>query len=345
MNMVIVHPGTLGDVLLSLNAMRAIRRSFPTKRCVWVGKSEIGDLLYSLGEIEHAISLDSGFFTDLFLPFEQRRGATNDILKDTSHFIGWFSDPQALLSQSLHTNGLSDVIVRSPHDEELSTQHYEDRFLETLCQWNLAQDDAPSCGLEFPQDVLKEMEAPSSDTHTFSNAQKIMIHPGSGSPHKCTSVAQLVSIATQLHQNGTRRREFMIIEGPADEKNVKGLCVALEAVPHTVIHQQSLSVVSMMLPSVDLFIGHDSGLTHLAAVCGVPSIALFGPTDPMVWAPRGKHVAIIQGNACRCHDWTSVQACTYKPCLNMSTEKIINQAECWLETQSAAVRGFHHIPQ
>ncbi len=42
------------------------------------------------------------------------------------------------------------------------------------------------------------------------------------------------------------------------------------------------------------YIGNDSGITHLAAAVGIPTVALFGPTDPEVWAPRGKSVRILQ---------------------------------------------------
>jgi ADP-heptose:LPS heptosyltransferase len=43
-----------------------------------------------------------------------------------------------------------------------------------------------------------------------------------------------------------------------------------------------------------VFIGHDSGLTHLAAALGRPTLALFGPSDPEIWGPRGEHVAVVR---------------------------------------------------
>ena len=42
-----------------------------------------------------------------------------------------------------------------------------------------------------------------------------------------------------------------------------------------------------------IYIGNDSGITHLAAAAGAPVVALFGPTDPRVWAPRGERVRIV----------------------------------------------------
>ncbi|RMH06065.1 MAG: glycosyltransferase family 9 protein, partial [Nitrospirae bacterium] len=72
-----------------------------------------------------------------------------------------------------------------------------------------------------------------------------------------------------------------------------------------------------------LFLGHDSGLTHLAAVLGVPTIALFGPTDPTRWGPRGKRVTILRGPLCQCSNWEAVQQCFPKPCLNFSVDQVL----------------------
>jgi hypothetical protein len=52
--------------------------------------------------------------------------------------------------------------------------------------------------------------------------------------------------------------------------------------------------LALWLASAHLYIGNDSGITHLAAAVGTPVLALFGPTDPRVWAPRGPHVRVAR---------------------------------------------------
>jgi hypothetical protein len=47
------------------------------------------------------------------------------------------------------------------------------------------------------------------------------------------------------------------------------------------------------LAKARLYVGNDSGITHLAAAAGTPVVAIFGPTDPAVWAPRGNHVRVV----------------------------------------------------
>lgn len=56
------------------------------------------------------------------------------------------------------------------------------------------------------------------------------------------------------------------------------------------------------MASAAVYIGNDSGITHLAAATGVPVVALFGATDARVWAPRGDNVTVVQGESMRSID-------------------------------------------
>ena len=49
------------------------------------------------------------------------------------------------------------------------------------------------------------------------------------------------------------------------------------------------------LSTARVYIGNASGITHLAAAAGVPVVAIFGPTDPAIWAPRGERVRVVSG--------------------------------------------------
>jgi heptosyltransferase III len=58
----------------------------------------------------------------------------------------------------------------------------------------------------------------------------------------------------------------------------------------------SLASLAEWISGARLYIGNDSGITHLAAAVGVPTLALFGPTTPEVWAPRGDNVTVLYSN-------------------------------------------------
>jgi ADP-heptose:LPS heptosyltransferase len=59
------------------------------------------------------------------------------------------------------------------------------------------------------------------------------------------------------------------------------------------VHFTNLLELARWLSGAWLYIGNDSGITHLAAANGVPTLALFGETDPTIWAPRGPLVRVL----------------------------------------------------
>ena len=63
-----------------------------------------------------------------------------------------------------------------------------------------------------------------------------------------------------------------------------------------VLRDLSVRLLAGVLSQVALFLGHDSGVTHLAAATGAPTIALFGATDPRLWAPVGPRVEVVTGS-------------------------------------------------
>jgi ADP-heptose:LPS heptosyltransferase len=112
----------------------------------------------------------------------------------------------------------------------------------------------------------------------------VIIHPGSGSPNKNWPIENFAEVAAQL-QRGYRRVTWCL--GPAEVERVR-----LPKLIGDPLYCESLVELAGRLATARLYIGNDSGITHLAATLGVPTIAIFGPTDPAVWAPRGDHVYV-----------------------------------------------------
>jgi heptosyltransferase III len=105
-----------------------------------------------------------------------------------------------------------------------------------------------------------------------------VIHPFSGSPRKNWSLEKFRSLAHGLE----RHMPVYWCSGPEDPP----LAAA--------VHITDLYELACWLAKARLYIGNDSGITHLAAAVGTPVLALFGPSDPTVWAPRGAHVRVAR---------------------------------------------------
>ena len=115
----------------------------------------------------------------------------------------------------------------------------------------------------------------------------LTIHPGAGSPHKAWALERFVRVAAD---SGLA---CLWLKGPAES----GLEPPSGAARSAVADDLPLGVVLALLLRATAYLGNDSGISHLAAAAGTPSVVLFGPTDPRVWRPVGGHVRVLRGTS------------------------------------------------
>jgi ADP-heptose:LPS heptosyltransferase len=115
----------------------------------------------------------------------------------------------------------------------------------------------------------------------------IALHPGAGSESKRWPVECWASAWQQLRDLG----QPLIVCGPADETPARALADRLGA---PLLRDLPLLELAAALTGCRALLGHDSGVSHLAAALGLPTLALFGPTDPVQWAPRGPAAAWLR---------------------------------------------------
>jgi ADP-heptose:LPS heptosyltransferase len=111
----------------------------------------------------------------------------------------------------------------------------------------------------------------------------VAVHPGSGSPAKNWPAERFAEAARTLAGG----QPWLFVRGPA-EASVPVPEGALDA------RDWPLRALAAVLSRARLFLGNDSGVAHLAAACGAPTLALFGPTDPVLWSPVGPAVATLR---------------------------------------------------
>jgi heptosyltransferase III len=115
----------------------------------------------------------------------------------------------------------------------------------------------------------------------------LAVHPGSGSPAKNWPPSHFLEIVERLSAD----RPWLLVEGPADE----GAAESMRPHPRAVRPRGLPSrVLGAVVARAGLYLGNDSGVSHLAAAFGAPTLALFGPTDPAVWAPVGRCVTTVR---------------------------------------------------
>jgi len=115
----------------------------------------------------------------------------------------------------------------------------------------------------------------------------LAIHPGSGASRKNWPAQRFASLAQRLAPG----KPFLLVEGPADADAAAPASRLRAAVSAPDLHPRVLGAV---LARAGLYLGNDSGVSHLAAAWGAPVLALFGPTDPAQWAPVGPRVKVLR---------------------------------------------------
>lgn len=143
-------------------------------------------------------------------------------------------------------------------------------------------------GLTPPVLVATAAEATAAREWTSRLGQGFLaVHPGSGSPRKNWPVERFEALASALSPD----RPWLLVEGPAESE----ACGPLRQLAHAVLARElPVRVLGAVLAQAGLYVGNDSGVSHLAAAYGAPTIALFGPTDPGLWSPVGPHVSVLR---------------------------------------------------
>lgn len=104
-------------------------------------------------------------------------------------------------------------------------------------------------------------------------ANFIACHPFSGSPRKNWPIERFLELRRSLPVR---------------------YCIGPEEALEGAVYFPDLGILARWLATANAYLGNDSGITHLAGAIGLPVVALFGPTDPQVWAPRGPNVRVLQ---------------------------------------------------
>jgi heptosyltransferase-3 len=258
MTTLVVHSGGIGDLILCAPSISWLASAGPVDV---VGDRSRAELMVAGGIARAAYALDHVDFASVF-------GAQSDrlrsFLQTYDRAVVWLRDTGEI-KNAFHEAGVADVRCFPGIPDGGWTRHASEYYLDCL-------------GL--PQQGPVRLSFP-----TQERSCDVVIHPGSGGARKNWPRENFVALSEALVQEG---REVAWCIGPAEE----GM-----GVPTGVERLQCASLVELggCLTKSHLYIGNDSGITHLAAAVGCEAVAIFGPTEPSVWAPLGENARVVCG--------------------------------------------------
>lgn len=279
----VLRGGAIGDFILTLPAIHALRERWPDAVIELVGYPHIANLALEAGLVDRVESLDRAGMAKFFTPTPTFTEEQGDYIRSFDVVISYLHDPGGFVQDNLRAAGAKQVIYGSPIVE---AGHATDHLLKPLEVLAIYAAGA------FPRLVLRPESAEAglrwlADRGIESEA--LAIHPGSGSPKKNWPVDRFVDLAHALAARG--RSPFFII-GEADDAAGRAILDRAPGVP--VLSGASLSEVAAVLSHCVRYVGNDSGITHLAAALGIQVVAIFGNSDADRWGPRGPNVWLLR---------------------------------------------------
>lgn len=317
-SVVAIHPGALGDVLLAVPAIKKLASQFPRHNILLIARASVSRLLADCRVIDGWIPAESQICSGLFARFGCQSNELGSHLERCDAAVAWTEDVDGSLADVLREYGVLKIWIQSPFSSALQRKHQRERFLETI-----GEGSASGLGeeaLQISDHLHEEGRIYLESKGIIKGRSLVLVHPGSGSIHKCLRPEKLACIIQQLQ---SREMSPVLLEGPADQDTLEGVLRLLSKKP-PVLRDLDLSLLAGVLAHTDLYLGHDSGVTHLAALLGVRTVAVFGPTDHHRWAPHGRHVTILRGASCLCPTWQAVKNCHEKSCLDLRIEEILS---------------------
>ncbi len=300
----LIRGGAIGDFILTLPALKALREAYPDAQVEILGYKHIAALAENRFYAQAVRSIEYGPLSSFFARNSELPAELANYFASFDLIISYLFDPDRIFENNLRRCGVENLLCGPAKIVETNV-HAARQLALPIEQLGIGVGD------------LTERVFPSIDDRQFAKGflqflqQPILaIHPGSGSTEKNWPLENWIALFSR--NGGVPLTEdkcgqvgnafsLVVISGEADKTEA-------EALEREWKNREIRFAKNLPLPQLSavlersIFIGHDSGISHLAAASGANCVLLFGPTDPDVWAPRNKNVQILRAQSGKLRD-------------------------------------------
>ena len=291
----VIRGGAIGDFMLTLPALNALRDAWPRAHIEILGYKHIAVLAENRFYAQAVRSIEYGSLSSFFARNSELPAELANYFGSFDLIVSYLYDPDRIFENNLRRCGVENLLCGPPkivenagHAAHQLARPIEEMGIRVV---DLSEKVFPSIeDRQFASDFLRSLQQPI-----------VAIHPGSGSKEKNWPLENWVALfsgtggfpdAQGKHGRHGKFPSLVVISGEADKSQTEQL--EREWKDRDVRFAKNLPLPHLAaVLERSIFIGHDSGISHLAAAAGANCVLLFGPTDPNVWAPRNKNVQVL----------------------------------------------------
>jgi heptosyltransferase-2 len=276
----VIRGGAIGDFVLTLPAIKLLRDRFPEAHLEILGYEQIAALAEKRVYADAVRSIESASLARFFAKDSELPAELTEYFGGFDLILSYLYDPDRIFETNVTKSG-QGTFISGPSKLD-DSEHATFQLARPLTALGLFLTD-PSAHL-FPTDADRDA------VRSFQG--NMAFHPGSGSETKNWPIENWIELGNAVL---ARDHSLIIVAGEADTARTPQLKRAWDGKPVRFAENLPLPHLAVLLEG-RAFIGHDSGISHIAAAVRARCLLLFGPTDPAIWAPANTSVAVLRAS-------------------------------------------------
>jgi ADP-heptose:LPS heptosyltransferase len=285
-SILVIRGGAIGDFVLTLPVLAALRRAFPETHLALLGYPHIASLALAGGLVDELRPIEARGLSSFFCDQGALAGDFADFFADFNVIISYLFDPDAIFQRNVARCSRA-TFVQGPHrPAEADGLHATEVLLRPLEKLAIFDAD-PTPRLTLPP----AGQPGGNPTPPVPARRRLAVHPGSGSERKNWPEAHWHELLTRAKTRPDL--DLLLIGGEAETQRLERLAPLWPADRLELACCLPLPDLAVRLARADAFIGHDSGITHLAAALGLRGLVLWGGTSAAVWRPRSERLRLL----------------------------------------------------
>ena len=273
----VIRGGAIGDFILTLPAIAALRKQFPESQLEVLGYPHIIQLALAGGLADRIQSIEARALASFFARHGQLEEELIDYFSEFDLIVSYLYDPDEIFETNVRRCTTAQFIAARHRPDEKAGLHAAKVYLQPLERLAIFDaDHVPRLSL-YPQ---------------LQTLNHLALHPGSGSEEKNWPESRWVDLLHYLMQS--TGLNVLLVGGEAEGERLQRLAAALPPARARVAQSVPLADLARLLQRCAAFIGHDSGISHLAAAVGLPGLILWGETAEEVWRPPSERMIVLR---------------------------------------------------